>query len=211
MDRTLDVAAAVVTAWTRLYTARMAPGVRDGRRAEIASDLWEHAHAPSGTSSGPAILWRCVSGVPADIAWRFETATVPALQAAGAGALARTLAAGRWSVNRGLPGATGLLVALYVVVGIVMLATIPAVADTDLRERAWQGSFLVVSGTLAATGFWLSAVRVKLGCGLLLAGVVPIAVAEPGNVALVSLTVLAVLAGALRAWRAHGSAGETLH
>ena len=41
MSITLASAILVVRAWTRLYTSGMAPEIRDARRAEIDSDLWE--------------------------------------------------------------------------------------------------------------------------------------------------------------------------
>jgi len=41
MDPLLFSAIALVRGWTRLYTSGMEPGSRNGRRAEIESDLWE--------------------------------------------------------------------------------------------------------------------------------------------------------------------------
>ena len=35
----------LVRAWTRVYTCGMVQTLRDARRAEVESDLWEHAHA----------------------------------------------------------------------------------------------------------------------------------------------------------------------
>src|SRR5438094_8714239 len=41
MSRLLRLAIAFVRKWTRVYTARMSPELREARRAEIESDLWE--------------------------------------------------------------------------------------------------------------------------------------------------------------------------
>lgn len=74
-------AASLVRLWTRLYTARMRPDVRDTRRAEIASDLWEslHAHADANARPGAGsfivaaqMIARLVAGMPHDLLWRSE-------------------------------------------------------------------------------------------------------------------------------------------
>jgi hypothetical protein len=69
------VSSQVAQTWTNVYTRGLPVERRDARRAELASDLWEHAHdAPthSATSQSTAILGRMLAGVPADIAWRIE-------------------------------------------------------------------------------------------------------------------------------------------
>ena len=65
----------VVSWWTAAYTAGLAPSVRNTRRAEIASDVWEHSKdmaADSETLAGRAIgvVSRLVRGIPADLLWR---------------------------------------------------------------------------------------------------------------------------------------------
>lgn len=57
--------------WVDRYTRGLDPGLRDDRRAELASDLWEHrAAAGDGLATELAILSRCLRGVPADLTWR---------------------------------------------------------------------------------------------------------------------------------------------
>ncbi len=72
---TLGLASAAVRAWTRLYTWRLPPVLREARRAEIESDLWESqqdsAHA-QGLSPTAHVLVRLLRGVPADLVWRRE-------------------------------------------------------------------------------------------------------------------------------------------
>ena len=60
--------------WVRLYTARLSPDVRDRRRGEIESDLWEHvadAHANQRTPFmvQRQVLARMFTGIPADLVW----------------------------------------------------------------------------------------------------------------------------------------------
>ena len=68
----LRIASGLVRAWTRLYTWRMPPPVRDLRRAEVESDLWESAHDADRARSAPEVFVRLWSGVADDIAWRVE-------------------------------------------------------------------------------------------------------------------------------------------
>lgn len=68
-------ASRVVGWWAAAYTLGLAASVRDARRRELASDLWEHREdgaAGSASSLRIAIetLSRWVRGIPADILWR---------------------------------------------------------------------------------------------------------------------------------------------
>jgi hypothetical protein len=68
-------AAAVLRAWTRVYTWRLDPLLRERRCAEIESDLWECQQDPVGNRGvGPAfqLLARMVIGVPDDLGWRAD-------------------------------------------------------------------------------------------------------------------------------------------
>ena len=68
------LATALVRCWTRIYTVGMPPSERDGRRAEIDSDLWEDRDANGGSTWLPLqIVARLALGVPADLLWRVET------------------------------------------------------------------------------------------------------------------------------------------
>lgn len=60
--------AAFATWWTDHYTRGLPGDVRDRRRAEIESDVFEQRRA--GTASDGAVWWRTVRGIPADLAWR---------------------------------------------------------------------------------------------------------------------------------------------
>ena len=72
-----SVAGTIVRRWVSLYTHGLALELRDGRRAEIESDLWAHAeeayvagHPP--TSLDLEMLTRLAFGIPADVAWRLS-------------------------------------------------------------------------------------------------------------------------------------------
>jgi len=69
-------AVSLVRAWTRLYTSRLPHAVRQQRRDEIESDLWESRHdAPHGeTAAACYIVVRLVRGIPDDIGWWTEQA-----------------------------------------------------------------------------------------------------------------------------------------
>jgi len=77
-----SVAGTIVRRWVSLYTHGLAVELRDGRRAEIESDLWAHAeeayvagHPPS--SLDLEMLTRLASGIPADLAWRWSHRAAP--------------------------------------------------------------------------------------------------------------------------------------
>src|SRR6188508_1739133 len=65
----------LVYAWTRLYTWRLPANLRDDRRREIASDLWESHHDADGRGRmrhGLQVLGRMLAGIPDDVLWRWE-------------------------------------------------------------------------------------------------------------------------------------------
>ncbi|MGE5245861.1 MAG: hypothetical protein ACM3SQ_16690 [Betaproteobacteria bacterium] len=66
-----SIAAGLVRAWTWLYTLPLDVAARDGRRAEIASDLWEFRNDPCGGGRwrGVHVLARAALGVPDDLLW----------------------------------------------------------------------------------------------------------------------------------------------
>jgi hypothetical protein len=73
----LSFAFSLVRAWTALYTWRLPEPVREARRAEIESELWEfHADTDAGRGLNPAFhtLIRLVAGIPDDLIWRGENA-----------------------------------------------------------------------------------------------------------------------------------------
>ena len=55
--------------WADRYTRGLPPDVRDRRREELASDVFEQLHAASNDRR-TAVTWRTMRGIPADVAWR---------------------------------------------------------------------------------------------------------------------------------------------
>lgn len=98
----LPAARAMVRAWTHVYTAGLPPHVRDVRRAEIDSDLWEletDALARGGLDPAVHVLARCLIGIPDDLSWRMKEARVHAsTRAAAAVAVVAALLAAAWLV-----------------------------------------------------------------------------------------------------------------
>ena len=77
MTRSLSIAIGLARVWTRAYTSALDPQVRDERRAEIESDLWEsHEDARrNGRSPHAAALHiaaRVLLGIPHDVLWCTE-------------------------------------------------------------------------------------------------------------------------------------------
>lgn len=78
MTRVMAFVAACVRCWTRMYTWGLPPAVRDVRRQEIDSDLWESSHDPGVTRAQLIIqmVTRVTLGMVDDLAWRFAQVTV---------------------------------------------------------------------------------------------------------------------------------------
>jgi hypothetical protein len=73
MSAAFGLAEALVRAWTHAYTWRLEPPVRDARRAEIESDLWEFQQDPErGAYPAAHMLSRLLIGIPDDLLWRAE-------------------------------------------------------------------------------------------------------------------------------------------
>ena len=69
------LATAAVRTWTWFYTRGTPVCVRDGRRQEIESDLWEQQHDLAGEPDArvaAGIVLRLLAGVLDDVQWRLE-------------------------------------------------------------------------------------------------------------------------------------------
>lgn len=64
----------VARGWVALYTLGVSPSLREARRAEINSDLWEQRHEETGSNDGStgSVLARVLGGLPADVAWAID-------------------------------------------------------------------------------------------------------------------------------------------
>jgi hypothetical protein len=115
--------------WVRLYTAGLPPEIRDTRRAELESDLWEQEHDAAAADgrlmkAAMQVLHRLVRGIPADLCWRQQQGGAKLLRRAGRGAVGGTRL-------------TTAAVARHWGVGLVVLAlagafsTVPLVGQAD--------------------------------------------------------------------------------
>jgi hypothetical protein len=70
--------------WARLYTRGLDPDVRDARRAEIDSDIFEQQQSATDHAQhriGAAIAGRTLRGALGDIAWRREERAMSQIRA----------------------------------------------------------------------------------------------------------------------------------
>jgi hypothetical protein len=152
-----------------LYTRGLPADVRDARRAEIDSDLWEQRHLatemrepPLGTAA--EILARTALGMLSDITWRVQ-----------AGLSARPDRS--ISVNESLFSRALLLVALLFPVLPILMGAAVVVAGEDFDswfEQLLFGTATIASGALGITGLllgrrsrWLGAALVVVGTALI--------------------------------------------
>jgi hypothetical protein len=78
--------------WVRLYTAGLPPEIREARRAELESDLWEQDHEAAAAGVRPTmtamqVLHRLVRGLPADLSWRQQQGGAKVFRKAGRAAV----------------------------------------------------------------------------------------------------------------------------
>ena len=133
--------------WVDRYTRGLPEHVREERRAEIASDVWEHRVAAPDTL-GLSVLSRSVRGVPADISWR------------RAHRLGRRRLPSRGTVARGLGWALAAMAYAFIVLTHGWLAT--ALVGFDFYGADWA------PGDVAAASRNSGMVLLLLVCGTLL-------------------------------------------
>lgn len=152
MRSAVELATGIVRSWTRVYTAGLRRPVRDARREEIASDLWEHAEA--GARDGTAtrsvagqILARCLLGIVDDVSWRASTA-VRTKQERGGVDMKQRIKSDWW-----LPAP--LIIVAFGVVGVAAHATAGGFESWWSDTSIWNPSPLARAGSvvLVATMF----------------------------------------------------------
>jgi hypothetical protein len=115
----LGLATGLVRAWTRAYTWRLEPAVRDRRRAEIESELWEFQQDPErGTYPAAHVFARLLIGIPDDLSWRAEHASVRRRTRVRAG-----IRVAAWTV------ATIIIVAAIWILPLMTTGTLPPLPD----------------------------------------------------------------------------------
>ncbi len=154
--------------WTDLYTWRLPEVLREGRRAEIESDLWEHQRqadlqGADATDTATEILLRFVFGIPSDCVWRFETGV--ALRAEKRTDV-MNIATGRSKV---LIALTGVAFLMIVITGI----SITSHGWDDSANLGWMLTGIIPTAIGAPSilaGFWLVTKRPGLSILLVTVG-----------------------------------------
>ena len=172
MSGTVALAIGVTRAWVRLYTSGLQPLVRESRRAEIDSDLWEHGRLAELVREPPLrtakeMLARAVLGMLSDITWRVQ---------AGLSARSDRSIKMREPMTMRALVLLGLAVASFpVVTGFMRVIGIGGDWD-DATLRTVFGLLWMTAGITIGSGLLLSPRRPSLGIGLVVAGTVAISV-----------------------------------
>jgi len=161
----LAVTVGIARSWVALYTLRLPREIRESRRSEIDSDLWEQqwlAARRGDPALGTAIevLSRMLLGIFDDLIWRLEAGV--------------SVTKGQISVNDTWPMRIGFIVVMlplaFLIVNGVAIAFFGAGDfDNSTEHFLWGLSFLVAP-LVAAVGLWLCRTRPKLGLGLVVGG-----------------------------------------
>ena len=171
MSAVLDVAVGMTRSWVAVYTSGLAPELRDARRAEIDSDLWEHQRTARLQDQPPGetalqLLTRLLLGILSDVTWRLETGHSVSGE--------RSIRMNEALYMRGLVAVGVALALLVVIVGVGSIFN--AFEDGDNSGWVWGGSLSALSGVAVMVGLLISRPNPLLGIGLVAAGAITIAV-----------------------------------
>lgn len=177
--------------WVERYTRGLDPSVREERRAELASDLWEHRATDGATwATQLAIVSRCLRGAPADLSWRRSRAR------------RRRALSDRAQLLRGLGWAVAGIAYAVLVAQHAWLAT--ALVGLDLYGADWQPGDVELWSRIGAAlllalvgGALLLRPAPRTGVGLVAAGSLGTAVAMWWALPLIGPLAFAVTAGAV--------------
>lgn len=173
MNCILAVALGTVRGWTRIYTAGLPTYLRENRRAEIASDLWEHQRLAEREGSNDVqmaieMLLRLVMGIHADVAWRLEC-----------GARARLEKGSRpmhvITIQKSVAVTAGLLILMAFGLAASNFWSVEGTTVEPLG-RFWAGMLGVVPAVLMMVGLLLSGRAPRAGGLILFLGAISFAV-----------------------------------
>ncbi len=183
---------ALVRSWTGLYSLGLPASLRDDRRAEIASDLWEHQRL-ADLEAAPVLVTaleifvRFVTGMPADFVWRLESGAIVrsekrSLNVSTNSRAIRVLTVAAFVVVIGLIGFAGIDIAIrgwqddtnvgWILTGAIPFCiAVPAILGGLLYASSHpvRGIALVAAGVLVTTivWFWFFMISIPLGAGLI--------------------------------------------
>jgi len=168
MSTPLGLTTGIARSWAAVYTLGLSGDLRDARRGELDSDLWEQQQSASlrrdpdiGTAA--EILLRTLLGMISDITWRAQAGLSTRAERS-------TNVTESWYM-RG-PLAVGVVVAiLTVLAGIGAAADALIDPDTADGDAAFAAVF-AVAGVAVLFGLLTSRRNPVLGIGLVAAGVI---------------------------------------
>ena len=160
----------LIRSWTSLYTTGLPKRLQTERLNEVESDLWDQQlddslHGVNSDGTSREMLVRLVTGMPADLAWRFEQQH----RSRRSRNMLAVIQQNTWQRN-GLWGLAFLLAGFYLVTG-VLLASNPEGYDS-LAERLIFGGAVFLFGALILGGFAVTPRRPLLGAVLIVIGAV---------------------------------------
>lgn len=193
---------AFVLAWVSAYTAGLPAEVRDRRRGEVASDMWEHAREADTRGHGERsfrahVLLRLLFGMPADVIWRMEQEWLAARKGRQE-PRQRGLIMRASTATKGFHIVGGLLALFYVAFGFSVLFGL----DRELDEP-WTHAIpnFALAGAFAL-GVWLRRTRSRLGSVVMLLSVAPAGIGAWWTIA---TPLLAIAMLGLGFWALRGS------
>jgi len=138
-----SVSVALVRWWTRAYTAGLPVAIRDGRRAEIESDLWESSHDPSHRAQ---LVLRLLLGMIDDVRWRVGLLDVHSRNAVARVAIGTLSCVVLWQVAVAVDLGPRLLESAWAyplieslhVLGLVVFLGLTLMLDVRLMGASWR-------------------------------------------------------------------------
>ncbi|MDO8616924.1 MAG: hypothetical protein Q7T33_14530 [Dehalococcoidia bacterium] len=161
MNAALALTVGMARSWVALYTVRLPLEIREGRRCEIDSDLWEQqwlaAHrGDPALGTAIEVLARMLFGVISDITWR--------AQAGSPARPDRSLGMNEALYMRGLVG-MGVVLALFLIItGIGSIAA----SFLGSGDGSALGIGLVAAGAIAAAvaWYWMLVITIPIGIAM---------------------------------------------
>jgi len=187
MNAALALSVGMARSWVALYTLRLPLHIREARRSEIDSDLWEQqwlAARRGDPAFGTAIevMARMLLGIISDITWRAqagvsaradrriqvnESWTTRGLLLFGLAVAALPIVVGAGVVLGGGDGSLGLGAVLFGIFSMAAGAAVLAGLLTSSRSPI-AGMLLVGLGALAiaAMWYWMLVITIPIGIAL---------------------------------------------
>lgn len=181
--------------WAALYTRGLEQVLREDRRDEIASDVFEQcADGQDRRGTTLSLLGRCLLGVPADLSWRLEHSRSAGLPVQILGSLlGRCERTARWVGRHGLPKVTPAVAVLYALLGVLLFTILAAGSTEDPGGVTVIGTWCVLAATAMVAGWRRMDRHRTQGLALVVVGAAPLGL-------LLVVTVVAPVAAGMVVW-----------